>query len=179
MLSPQNLVSCDNKDGNMGCNGGYPIRAWQYMEKSGVVTDECYPYTSGQGVTGSCKLSGSTCPSGSGSVRFYKAKSAYQVSSSEQAIQTEIMNNGPVEAAFTVYMDFMSYKSGVYRHVSGSVDGGHAVKIIGWGVENGDKYWLVANSWNTSWGIEGYFKILRGVDECGIESGIVAGEPAL
>lgn len=83
---------------------------------------------------------------------------------------TEIMTNGPVEAAFTVYSDFMSYKSGVYKHTSGTVEGGHAVKILGWGVENGEKYWLVANSWSTSWGMDGYFRILKGVNECGIES---------
>jgi len=50
------------------------------------------------------------------------------------------------------------------------------VKMIGWGVEGGVKYWLVANSWNTDWGDNGYFKIIRGIDECGIESELVAGE---
>jgi cathepsin B len=80
------------------------------------------------------------------------------------------MTNGPVEAAFTVYSDFMSYKSGVYKHVSGSVEGGHAVKVLGWGVENGEDYWIVANSWSSAWGMNGYFYILKGVNECGIES---------
>jgi cathepsin B len=80
------------------------------------------------------------------------------------------MTNGPVEAAFTVYSDFMSYKSGVYKHTSGSVEGGHAVKILGWGVENGEDYWIVANSWSNAWGMNGYFYILKGVNECGIES---------
>jgi len=47
------------------------------------------------------------------------------------------MTNGPVEAAFTVYSDFLSYKSGVYKHVSGDEEGGHAIKILGWGTENG------------------------------------------
>jgi len=42
------------------------------------------------------------------------------------------MTNGPVEAAFTVYSDFLSYKSGVYKHVSGDEEGGHAIKILGW-----------------------------------------------
>ncbi len=60
----------------------------------------------------------------------------------------EIMKNGPVESSFTVYADFPSYKSGVYQHVSGSELGGHAIKILGWGVENNTKYWLVANSWS-------------------------------
>jgi len=52
---------------------------------------------------------------------------------------------------------------------------GHAIKILGWGVENDQPYWLVANSWNDQWGDNGYFKILRGVDECGIEDEISAG----
>ena len=79
--------------------------------------------------------------------------------------------------------------------------GGHAIKILGWGVENNAKYWLVANSWNEGifnliylilihvnkrviifvidWGDKGFFKILRGKNECGIESQIVAGLPKL
>lgn len=48
--------------------------------------------------------------------------------------------------------------------------------MIGWGVENGTPYWLCVNSWNSSWGDNGTFKILRGSDECGIESGVVAGD---
>jgi len=91
----------------------------------------------------------------------------------------EIMTNGPVEGGFSVYADFLSYKSGVYQHETGGFLGGHAIKILGWGVEDGTPYWLVANSWNLSWGDKGYFKILRGEDECGIESGIVAGLPKL
>ena len=62
------------------------------------------------------------------------------------------MTFGPVEAAFSVYEDFLSYKSGVYQQKSGSPLGGHAVKILGWGVENETPYWLVANSWNEDWG---------------------------
>ena len=49
-------------------------------------------------------------------------------------IQTEIMTKGPVQAMFTVYSDFLSYKSGVYHHVTGQELGGHSVKIVGWGV---------------------------------------------
>lgn len=80
------------------------------------------------------------------------------------------MTNGPVEAAFSVYSDFMSYKSGVYKHTSGSLEGGHAIKILGWGVENGEDYWIVANSWSAAWGMDGFFYILKGVNECGIEA---------
>ncbi len=79
-------------------------------------------------------------------------------------------------SAFSVYEDFLSYKSGVYKHVTGSMLGGHAISIIGWGTESGTDYWLVRNSWNTDWGANGYFKIARGVDECGIEDEVVAGD---
>jgi len=106
-------------------------------------------------------------------------QTAYSVSSNADQIAAEIQQNGPVEAAFTVYEDFLHYKSGVYVHKSGAAVGGHAVKIIGWGFNetvNMD-YWLVSNSWTTYWGDQGYFMIKKGVDECGIESQIVAGLP--
>jgi len=80
---------------------------------------------------------------------------------------------------FTVYSDFLTYKTGVYHHTTGSALGGHAIKILGWGTENGTDYWLVANSWNEDWGDKGFFKIKRGTNECGIEGSIVAGLPII
>merc|ERR1712046_398787 len=85
-----------------------------------------------------------------------------------------IQEGGPVEAAFTVYSDFETYESGIYQHVSGSYEGGHAIRIVGWGTEDGVDYWKVANSWNPYWGEAGYFRIVRGSDECGIESEVYA-----
>jgi cathepsin B len=73
-----------------------------------------------------------------------------------------------------VYEDFFSYKSGVYSPTSTSVAGGHAIKVLGWGVESGKKYWLCANSWGSGWGMSGYIYIdSKGSDdggqgECGI-----------
>merc|ERR1712014_347034 len=96
---------------------------------------------------------------------------------STDEIKKDLMTNGPVTAAFTVYSDFPTYSGGVYKHTSGSALGGHAVKIIGWGVEDGDEYWLVMNSWNDSWGLKGLFKIAFG--ECGIDSQCAAGHASL
>lgn len=90
-------------------------------------------------------------------------------------MQSDILEYGPIAATFTVYADFYSYTDGVYHHVTGANEGGHAIKIIGWGTENGVDYWLINNSWNIYWGIEGVFKIRRGTDECGIENGGAAG----
>jgi len=97
--------------------------------------------------------------------------------SGEKNIQQMIMAGGPVETAFTVYSDFENYAGGIYHHVSGSMAGGHAVKFVGWGVENGQKYWKVANSWNPYWGEKGYFRIRRGNNEGGIEDSVVGSSP--
>jgi cathepsin B len=96
------------------------------------------------------------------------------VESDADAIAAEIMANGPVEAAFTVYADFENYVGGIYHATSQQTMGGHAIKIVGWGVEDGVKYWKVQNSWNPHWGEKGYFRIRRGVNECGIEEQVVA-----
>jgi len=95
-------------------------------------------------------------------------------SSNADAIRQAIYEDGPVEAAFTVYSDFENYSGGIYHHTKGSMLGGHAIRIVGWGEENGVPFWKVANSWNPYWGENGYFRIVRGRDECGIEDDVVS-----
>jgi len=97
--------------------------------------------------------------------------------SGEQEIMEAISKGGPVEVAFTVYSDFENYAGGIYHHVSGESVGGHAVRLVGWGVENGTKYWKVANSWNPYWGEKGYFRIVKGTDESGIEDMVTMSSP--
>jgi len=164
VLSPEDMVSCDS--GDMGCSGGILKNAWNYLTTTGIVTDSCFPYAAGSGEAPSCEQ---TCAN-SESWTKYKASTAYTISGPAN-MQKEIMTNGPIQVAFMVYKSFMSYKSGVYKkHFFEYLpEGGHAVKIVGWGVEAGTDYWLVANSWGPSWGIEGYFKIARGTNHCGIE----------
>jgi C1A family cysteine protease len=79
----------------------------------------------------------------------------------------EIIMQGPVQAIFRVYPDFFMYKSGVYKWSSEDYEEVHyhSVKILGWGTENGEDYWLCANSWGSDWGEQGYFKIKRGDSE--------------
>jgi len=97
--------------------------------------------------------------------------------SGEENIQRALMAGGPMSVAFTVYSDFENYASGIYHHVTGGVAGGHAVKLVGWGVEGGVKYWKVANSWNPFWAEKGYFRIKRGDSECGIEDQAIGSAP--
>ncbi|TNN13453.1 Cathepsin B-like cysteine proteinase [Schistosoma japonicum] len=102
-------------------------------------------------------------------------KSAYQVKQNESDIRREIMLYGPVEASIFIYDDFVDYKSGVYKYLTGRLITIQSVRIIGWGIENDIPYWLCANSWNEAWGLNGFFKILRGSNECEVETFVNAG----
>jgi cathepsin B len=167
VLSPQYLVDCDTN--SYGCNGGYPDLAWRFLQTKGLPTYTCVPYTAQDG---SCPNS---CSNGSAPV-FYKAASV-NTYSGPASIQAAVLAGGPIEVSFTVYQDFFGYTSGVYIHTWGGVAGGHAVKLIGWGVSGSQNYWICANSWGTGWGIQGFFWI--GFGQCGIDSSGVAGAPQL
>jgi len=197
LVSPHELVSCCTFCG-FGCDGGWSGPTWEYWHTNGIVsgglygdTETCMPYglapcehhvdgdrgPCGDESTPSCHQE---CQSGY-PTEFTEDKSFgkahYTVQRNEKEIQMELMTNGPTEVSFTVYEDFVNYKSGVYQHTHGMQLGGHAVRMLGWGEENGTPYWLIANSWNTDWGHRGTFKILRGQNECGIEGNVVAGMP--
>jgi len=181
LLSFMDMVACGP---DSGCEGGDAGDAWNYAQNTGLVTNPCSPYTIPTCPpaqepclnfvdTPACVQSCSDGETWSNSKHFLS--NAYSVGSDQQSIMQEVYTNGPVEACFSVYEDFLSYKSGVYQHTTGDFLGGHCVKVIGWGVLNSTPYWLVNNQWTTYWGDKGQFKILRGSDECGIEDDVVAG----
>jgi len=165
VLSAEDMVSCDR--GDMGCQGGQLPKAWEYLKDTGIVTDSCFPYSAGQGTPAPCE---SKCVSNHEEYIKFKASSIYAINGAVN-MQKEIATNGPVQVAFMVYKSFMSYKSGVYsKHIWEFIpEGGHAVKIVGYGTQDGHDYWTVANSWGTTWGEEGFFRIVRGKNHCGIE----------
>jgi cathepsin B len=199
-LSAQHILTCCGSECG-SCSGGYPIYAMQYWRDSGVVSggeygskgtcqpyflEQCQHHTEGPrpkctavDTTPQCEQ---TCNMGGNKGLSYNedkhySQSAYKVDENEGRIMRDIYLHGPLEAGFMVYQDFPQYKSGVYSHVEGEAIGGHAVKLLGWGVEGGVKYWLASNSWNTDWGNNGYFKIKRGENECYIESMVYGGIP--
>ncbi|EPB72625.1 papain family cysteine protease [Ancylostoma ceylanicum] len=103
------------------------------------------------------------------------AKKSYFLPNNETLIRREIFKNGPVVAGFRVYIDFSFYRGGIYKNNGGIPLGAHAVKVIGWGREKNANYWLIANSWNSDWGENGYFRMARGINNCGIEERMVGG----
>jgi len=170
--SPDDLVSCDTVD--QGCRGGYLDKAWDYISQTGLLTDACFPYVAGSSGTPPCAT---TCQDSSAFTRT-KAKGGYQLKTVDD-IKKEIYTNGPVQAGFMVYKSFFAYTQGVYHKgiFEFTPEGGHAIKILGWGTEDNTPYWLCANSWGTAWGAQGFFKIKQG--NCKIEEQVFAGIPAV
>ena len=198
-VSAENLLACCSECG-FGCYGGFASAPWSYWEETGITTGDlygdtttCQPYFLPpcdhhiKGSHGPCPETVDTpeCKTdcSDGNKKEYSSELTYgessYVVSGETDMMQEIYDNGPVEGSFLVYEDFVTYKSGVYQHVTGDYLGGHAIKILGWGVEDGVKYWLCANSWNEEWGDKGFFKIKRGSNESGIENYAYAGMPKL
>lgn len=162
--SAQELLSCDAR--NEGCRGGYLNNALEYMVTTGLAREECLKYTG---------LSTTKCMEMCDSPRREKLAS-FCVVFGEEDIKREIMTNGPVVAIMEIHTDFLNYKKGVYDHGEEvpKFSGYHAVKVIGWGVDNGEeeegpstgaKYWLVQNTWGEDWGIKGVAKIMVGDNE--------------
>ncbi|EFO97793.1 hypothetical protein CRE_15919 [Caenorhabditis remanei] len=205
ILSAQELLSCCTGvlSCGEGCAGGNPLKAWQYWQKHGIPTGGSYESQFG------CKpYSIAPCGKTIGNVTYppctnttlptptceKKCKPGYpvdldkdrhygvsvdQLPNRQIEIQSDVMLNGPVEATMEIYDDFLQYTTGIYVHLAGNKQGHLSVRILGWGMFEGVPYWLLANSWGKEWGENGTFRVLRGVNECGLEANCISGMPKL
>ena len=168
-LSPQHSISCYISD----CDAGdYLINSQFNLVKNGTVTEECLPYSSSSGTnTESCP---SQCKNGDDLV-LYHAKNAYTTEEDYNqenfydivtVIIDQLITYGPVESGFTVYSDFYNLRTNsnckniIYKtDENAEKTGGHAVVIVGYGVENNRYYWIAQNSWGENFCDNGFFKI--------------------
>jgi len=158
-LSPQELVSCDKKNG--GCNGGLAATGLEYVKTNGLVPEACYPYLArGEACPNKCK-------DGSDWASAHVCKCKELVDCGTLPLMKTCLKDGPITVRMLVYSDFFNYKSGIYcwDH-SSTFRGGHAIRCIGYG-EGAKPYLRCANSWGPSWGDMGYFNISV-EDGCGI-----------
>lgn len=147
----------------MGCNGGLPDLAFQYIIANGLTNEEQYPYV---GQDQSCKYTSS--------MKKVGATSYTDVDPTQAALKTAVAQT-PI--AIGIYaIPWMSYSGGIYSDISSCPSSesllDHGVLVTGYGSENGQDYWIVKNSWGASWGEKGYIRFARsdtGPAVCGLD----------
>lgn len=175
-LSEQDLSCCSNCHHGRLCTGGDPTRAFEFWINSGLVSYDCQPYDNDALVND--QYCSRTCLNGAdyNQDKNYGGR-VYKVPSDEDQIKAELVTNGPIEATFNIYTDIEQYTHGVYVHKYGYYNGLHSVRVIGYGEEDGTKYWLVANSWGTRRGLNGLYKMKQFQPEIGLEDSLLAPMP--
>jgi len=145
-------------------------------EITGTSSDMCINFN---------RSAGATYTNTGSPARFYRFGLYYAVgwetlSKTNEAIKQEIYKWGPVITSMEIYPDFYDFdpKTEIYKHDhKSSAISVHAVEIVGWGHEKNTDYWIIKNSWGKDWGMGGFFKIIRGIDECQLENNVVGGLP--
>ena len=170
-LSEADQHFCSSHGAN--CGGWDDASAFAQIKSRGVCSEASFPYATAfpnndpnyyyshnAPPNPVCKIN----PNRNDSV--VKITDIHNMGSDQTAIKNYLANTGPVSCSFAVYDDFFSYSSGIYHHVTGALAGYHCVEVIGYN-ETG-QYWLCKNSWDTSWGMSGFFQIAYG--QCNIDS---------
>lgn len=148
-MSDQEIVDCNSSGSE--CEGGWYTTVWDYVKSSNrLAYKSSYDYA---GVKGSCR-SGSTTNALQYSLNSYDGSGG----TTEADLVSDLYTYGPVAIAVRCSTNFYSYSSGVFNEdVAYSVD--HAVVAIGYA----SNYFLVRNSWGTSWGVSGHIYLGRGL----------------
>jgi len=159
-LSEQELVDCSRAQGNSGCNGGMMDNAFQFIiSKRGITTEALYPY---KAIDGTCK---NPLPATAASITGWS-----DVPSMNEARLLLAVNVNPVSIAIEADSEsFQFYSSGVFSDMSCGTNLDHGVLIVGYGTATpGGDYWIVKNSWGATWGEQGYIRLARGKNMCGV-----------
>jgi len=173
---------------NQGCKGGYGFLLSKWSGDVGLLPATCMRYDT----KGACELECDLASLGAKRYRVgnHRYVGGFYGNSSTATMMEEVHRNGPVVVSFEPNDDFMFYSDGIYKSSKKAIGANktkgmapleweqvdHAVLLVGWGVEEGQPFWRIQNSWGPDWGEDGFFRIARGVDEIGIEGMVEAAD---
>ncbi|KAK0424046.1 hypothetical protein QR680_008470 [Steinernema hermaphroditum] len=164
-LSEQQIVDCATDQ--EGCGGGWPIQAMADVKHMGGLEPERdYGY---RGVDERCRFNKTEV--------VVQINDAVSLSKDEQKIAAYLVKHGGVSVAFNAEDSIMGYTSGIVKlspEACNPETPDHAVLLVGYGTEKGVPFWIVKNSWGADWGENGYFRIFRGANTCGIADNAVS-----
>merc|ERR1711972_363658 len=176
-LSEQMILDCDT--GGNKCRGGSMAQAFEWVKENGLCAEsddayKCADQSSSECTASTCSASSGSCPKviQAGDVTGYT-----QVSQSEGALEAAVAQQ-PVSVAIEADQQvFQHYTGGVLTSSACGSNLDHGVLAVGYGSDDGHKYWKVKNSWGASWGESGYIRLAKGASstggECGIRMGAV------
>ncbi|XP_043577534.1 procathepsin L-like [Chiloscyllium plagiosum] len=160
-LSTQNIIDCSDEFKNYGCDGGLPYRAFKYIKKYGIESDQSYPYQAKR--NDQCSFSSAK------SVVTIKGFQRYK-HIDEKRLAALVARVGPISVlVYSSLNSWRFYKSGIFDDADCNnkrVD--HAVVLIGYVDAPSSSYWIIKNSWGTSWGEKGYMRMIKGKNMCRI-----------
>lgn len=182
VLSPQVILNCDLED--EGCHGGDQLTAYRYIHDHGVPEEGCQRYSaSGHDTGNQCRNIDvcENCTPDKGCFAQDKYDkyfvSEFGTTLGEQQMMAEIYARGPIACSVAVTDEFEAYTGGIFDDKTNQTDVDHAISVVGWGEEKNTKFWVVRNSWGSYWGEDGWFRIVRGVNNLGIEGECAFGVP--
>ncbi|XP_029470500.1 cathepsin O isoform X2 [Rhinatrema bivittatum] len=164
-LSVQQVIDCSYED--YGCNGGSTVSALDWLNKTQVKLVRASEYIF-KAETGICHYFPSS--EFGVSIRGYEA---YNFSDSEELMMAQLLDLGPL-AVIVNAVSWQDYLGGIIQHHCSSGEANHAVLITGFDRTGDVPYWIVQNSWGTTWGIDGYVYIKIGENVCGIANTVSA-----
>merc|ERR1719240_2366586 len=173
-IAPQVLISCSGDD---GCHGGEAYNAFEWMHGHNITDETCSIYRA-RGLDNGAKCSQQimceNCSPSKGCFNQdnYKVYNTdkYGKVSGEQAMMQEIYQRGPIACGIAVPDALENYTSGIFEDKTGDKNIVHDISVVGFGVEDGTKYWTVRNSWGTQFGESGFFRVVRGTNNIAIET---------
>jgi len=164
--SEQELIDCGY--GHFGADGCHDAQLYSYL--NWMIRNDYLPASEEQ-YRYSYNKPSLQCPRGLGHDEKLQAEVTdffYISEGSEKLLMERLLSHGAVISSITVHQELKDYRGGIFEGCEPNMDINHAVLVVGYGTDDGVDYWHIKNSWGVAWGEDGFMRLRRGAEMCGI-----------